>query len=82
MGKGTLVYKNAVEREISVITRNVIDNIKQTIRAPQINSPSLKVLYYLDYKYFKKTKKIISRNQNDYYLSLPAYFLSVTIKII
>jgi hypothetical protein len=52
-----LVYKNAIARELTgadVTKDNFSNNFNTTINAPQTNSISLKVLYYLDYQYLKR----------------------------
>ncbi len=50
----SLVYKNAIENEQAFTHTKFGDNFSNTLNAPQTNSLSLKVLYYLDYLYFKK----------------------------
>ena len=50
----SIVYKNAIETATDKITVNLSDDFKSTLRAPQSNSVSLKVIYYLDYLYLKK----------------------------
>lgn len=50
----SLVYKNAIENEQVFAHTKFGDNFSNTLNAPQTNSLSLKVLYYLDYLYFKK----------------------------
>ena len=52
----SVVYKNAIDTEKPQIINNFYDNFRQTLESPQINSVSLKVLYYLDYHRLKKTK--------------------------
>lgn len=46
-------YKNAILRDESQVIWNYLDNIRHTFAADQLNSLSLKVLYYLDWQYFK-----------------------------
>ncbi|NVO01989.1 MAG: carbohydrate binding family 9 domain-containing protein [Bacteroidetes bacterium] len=53
----SLAWKNAIMDEKAVVVRNYIDNIENTINSPQLNSLSLKVLYYLDYQYLKRKRK-------------------------
>jgi hypothetical protein len=50
----SLVWKNAILHEDQVIINNFIDNFSKTFDAPQTNSLSLKILYYLDYQYLKR----------------------------
>lgn len=54
----SIVWKNAILQEDQVLISNFFDNIDHTFHAPQTNSISLKVLYYLDYLYLKKKNKI------------------------
>ncbi len=53
----SLAYKNAIETEEGVLVRSYFDDINKTIEAPQTNSISLKVLYYLDHHSVKKMLK-------------------------
>ncbi len=50
----SLVYKNAIEDEQAFAHTKFGENFSATLNAPQTNSLSLKVLYFLDYLYFKK----------------------------
>lgn len=50
----SLVYKNAIENEEPFKQTKFNTNFSNTLNAPQSNILSLKVLYYLDYLYFKK----------------------------
>ena len=50
----SLVYKNNIETEETLQNSKFGDNFTHTINAPQTNSLSLKVLYYLDYLYLRK----------------------------
>lgn len=52
----SLVYKNAIETEDAEIIRSFSRNFGNTYEAPQTNSFSLKLLYYLDYNYLKRVK--------------------------
>jgi len=45
----SLVWKNSIETRGSEIPQNFLDNLQNTLGEPQINSISLKVLYYIDY---------------------------------
>ncbi|MBK5284478.1 MAG: hypothetical protein JJE25_03680, partial [Bacteroidia bacterium] len=53
----SIAYKNAIETSTDRITMNLADDFKSTLRAPQLNSFSLKLIYYLDYLYLKKRAK-------------------------
>ena len=50
----SFAYKNAIETSTNVIRANLPNDFKTTLKAPQLNSVSLKVIYYLDYLYLKK----------------------------
>ena len=52
----TVVYKNAIENETQILISKFGDNLNETLNAPQANSFSVKLLYYLDYQYLKKKK--------------------------
>jgi len=49
----SIVWKNAINHEDTFIVPNFIDNLRQTVSSPQINSFSVRILYYLDYLYLK-----------------------------
>ncbi len=49
----SLVWKNAIYLEDDHVVYSPFKNIKNTMAAPQMNSISLKILYYLDYLKFK-----------------------------
>ena len=51
-----LVYKNSIDREYQSGDANYFNNLHNAINAPQTNSVSLKILYYLDYQYLVHTK--------------------------
>lgn len=53
----SFAYKNAIETSSDKIRVNLADDFKTTLDAPQLNSFSLKVIYYLDYLYLKKREK-------------------------
>jgi hypothetical protein len=53
----SFAYKNAIETSTDVIRVNLPGDFKTTLKAPQLNSVSLKVIYYLDYLYLKKREK-------------------------
>jgi len=50
----SLVWKNAIYTNGNDIVNNFVDNLENTFAASQINSISLKILYYLDYQYLMK----------------------------
>lgn len=50
------VWKNAIYVDGEDVIYNYGQNLKNTINAPQNNHFSIKVLYYLDYKYLKRQK--------------------------
>lgn len=56
----SIAWKQNILTESPVIEQNYFNDFKQTIRAPQYNSVSVRVLYYLDYLYVKKA---LSRNK-------------------
>ena len=51
-----IVWKNAIYTSETDIINNFMDNITNTFGSSQINSISLKILYYLDYQYLVKNK--------------------------
>jgi hypothetical protein len=53
----SIVYKNAIEKDEQIIIPGFGENFSSVLRAPQTNSISLKVLYYLDYQYLKRKNK-------------------------
>ncbi len=50
----SLVWKNSIYTDSDEIINNYFDNLQKTIESPQTNSISLRILYYIDYLYFKK----------------------------
>ncbi|NDC41126.1 MAG: hypothetical protein EBZ77_06180 [Chitinophagia bacterium] len=50
----SVVYKNSIVSAGSYIYQSYFDNINNTLQAPQSNSISIKVIYYLDYQSFRK----------------------------
>jgi hypothetical protein len=50
----SVVWKNSIQTQGNVIENNYADNFENMISAPQSNSFSLRVLYYLDYLSLKK----------------------------
>lgn len=52
----SLVWKNAIYTYDSQVIRDYVDNLDMTLGSPQINSISLKILYYLDYQSVRRRK--------------------------
>ncbi|MDK2977781.1 MAG: hypothetical protein PWP52_495 [Bacteroidales bacterium] len=50
----SLVWKNAIYTNDNNLVNSFVDNLENTFAASQINSISLKILYYLDYQYLMK----------------------------
>lgn len=50
----TIVWKNSIETDEEYPIEEFSENIRSTFAAPQFNSLSFKILYYLDYNYLKK----------------------------
>jgi hypothetical protein len=50
----SIVYKNAIETQTDRVNYNLYSDFKTTLRAPQLNSISIKILYYLDYSALKR----------------------------
>ncbi len=51
------VWKNSIYSDSDVINYNFSDNLSNTWQSDQINSFSLKALYYLDYQSIKRSKR-------------------------
>lgn len=49
----SMVWKNAITTQDSEIMRDYMRNFRETLDAPQLNSISLRILYYLDYQNLK-----------------------------
>lgn len=45
-----LIWKNALLEENNLITYNYFDNFTQTLGYPQLNTLTLKIIYYIDYQ--------------------------------
>ena len=52
-----IVWKNAIFQQGEEILKDFGRNISQTLRSPQTNSFSIKVIYYVDYLSLKRNKK-------------------------
>ncbi|MHC1706349.1 MAG: DUF5916 domain-containing protein [Bacteroidales bacterium] len=52
-----LIWKNAINKEDHIISRDFWDNFKHTWESPQDNSLTIKLLYYLDYLSLKNKKR-------------------------
>ena len=50
----SIVWKNALSEETDKLINNFSDNIRESLKLPQQNSVSLKVIYFLDYLYITK----------------------------
>lgn len=50
----TAVWKNVIDNRGSELPDGFIDNLSRTLREPQINSFSVKFLYYLDYQTIRR----------------------------
>ena len=50
----SLVWKNAIDNEDNILINHLVDNIEESFSLAQKNNISLKVIYYLDYLYFRK----------------------------
>ncbi len=50
----SLVWKNSISTNETEIINNFLENFNNTFQSSQINSISLKILYYLDYQYLVK----------------------------
>ncbi len=50
----SLVWKNAIYSSSDQLINNFWDNLNHTLDSPQVNSFSLKILYYLDYQYLRR----------------------------
>ena len=46
----TIAWKNNIDSNIARITRSYTENLRNTLDQPQINSFSVRLLYYLDYQ--------------------------------
>jgi hypothetical protein len=46
----TFAWKNNIDSNIASITRRYAENLINVLEQPQINSFSIRLLYYLDYK--------------------------------
>lgn len=50
----SLAWKNNIDSQVAQLTRSYHDNLTHILRQPQINSLSLRLLYYLDYQKVKE----------------------------
>ena len=54
----SVVWKNSIYEAVDQIRKGYFDNLEETFNAPQNNTISFKILYYIDYqKLPRKTKK-------------------------
>ncbi len=49
----SVVWKNSIHTYGNVLIDNYVDNLRNTLQADQLNSFSVKLLYYLDYQYLR-----------------------------
>lgn len=52
-----VIYKNNIDQESDKIPDGFFNNLNDTFDSPMANSFAIKILYYLDYQYFKKRKR-------------------------
>ncbi len=52
----TLVWKNSIYNEGPVVVKSYSNNFSSTLEANQLNTVSLKVLYFFDYLYLRKKR--------------------------
>ena len=50
----SLVWKNAIYSKHVQVINDYMENFRDTLKSPQTNSFSVRILYYLDYTYLKK----------------------------
>ena len=50
----SVVWKNGIDNETNNIQNSWLNNLEETFNMKQQNSLSVKIVYYLDYLYFKK----------------------------
>ena len=50
----TAVWKNTIDSNQYTLPTSYADNLNQALQQPQINSFSIKILYYLDYQLFQR----------------------------
>jgi len=51
-----LVWKNSIYNENNIVVKSYANNFTNTLEANQLNTVSLKVLYYFDYLYLRKKR--------------------------
>ena len=52
----TLVWKNSIYKESNIVVKSYSNNFTSTLEANQLNTVSLKVLYFFDYLYLRKKR--------------------------
>ena len=52
----TLVWKNSIYNESNIVVKSYSNNFTSTLEANQLNTVSLKVLYFFDYLYLRKKR--------------------------
>ncbi len=53
-----IVFKNAIMKEEAQVSNNFFDNLEKTLEASQLNSITVRFLYYIDYHMFRKYKNM------------------------
>jgi hypothetical protein len=53
----SIVWKNSILSDENIIIKKFYDNFEHTLQQNQLNSLSLKMIYYLDYNYLKSNKQ-------------------------
>ncbi|MEE4176334.1 MAG: DUF5916 domain-containing protein [Bacteroides sp.] len=61
----SLVWKNIIDTSGSEISHTFLENLERTLNEPQINSLSLKILYYIDYPMIKNTFRSKSKSVDN-----------------
>ncbi len=57
----TLAWKNVIDHRKNVIPPGYVDNFRDMINNPQINSLSIRILYYLDFQSVKRLNQSLRR---------------------
>ena len=53
----SVVWKNSIYEAVDQIRKGYFDNLEETFNAPQNNTISFKILYYIDYQKLPRKKK-------------------------
>ena len=54
----TLSWKNTIDSDSNTIENNFSKNLSNTVQADQLNEISIKIIYFFDFIYLRKNKKI------------------------